>query len=373
VVLVRPRSDPGPDQRRLVRHFGPRVGEAGGGGMASVLASYAELDLTRYRLRFTTTASLHTRFKSAEFLPAAVGSLLHTAAQRAPRPVVHVHLSSGGSLIREGSLVRMGRGLGLPTVATMHASQLEHEVREAPRRLRYVLASAHIVHALGPASAGLIKNVLGDRTKVVVLPNCVTVPATASAAGDRMPHVLFAGEVSARKGADVLLEAWPRIRAAVPEATLLILGKQRGVSIPHLEGVSWVGGVARERVLAELDSCRVAVLPTRAEVQPMFILEAMAAGRPVVTTPVAEIPGMVGDGGELVTPGDASALADAIMMFLKDPTRATAIGAAGRERVQRIFSTTRLSRDLEQLYDLAVLRAARTTPRVRRVRRLGDI
>ena len=48
--------------------------------MASVLAGYAALDLTHYRMQFTTTATLHTRFKSAEHMPAAIASLAKAAA-----------------------------------------------------------------------------------------------------------------------------------------------------------------------------------------------------------------------------------------------------------------------------------------------------
>jgi glycosyltransferase involved in cell wall biosynthesis len=351
------RSDiPGSVTRRLVRHFGPRVGEAGGGGMASVLATYSALDLARYRMEFTTTASLHTRFKSAEHLPSAVTSLVGTARQ-APPPIAHFHLSSGGSLVREGGLLRAGRRLGLPTVATVHASDLEREVREKPQRLRRVLGAAHVVHVLGPATAGLLEPVVGERSEIVVIPNCVVLPTAYTPAGDRPPRVLFAGEISMRKGVDVLLAAWPAVRATVPGAELLVLGAARDFAVPPLDGVAWAGAVGRERVLAEVDNCRVAVLPTRAEAQPMFILEAMAAGRPIVTTPVAEIAGTIGDAGALVAVGDVDALAAAIIEFLEDPRRATAAGDAGRERIGRLFSTDRVGRDLQRLYDKALVAA----------------
>jgi len=347
-----------PVPRRLVRHFGPRVGEAG--GMASVLATYAGLPLVRYRAEFTATASLRSHVKSAEYLPSAVVSLVG-AARQSPRPIAHFHLSSGGSLVREGGLLRAGRRLGLPIVATVHASELEREVRDNPRRLARVLQSAHAVHVLGPATAGLLEPLLGPRPDMVVIPNCVPLPTVHTAAGDRPPRVLFAGQISERKGADVLFTSWPMVRRAVPEAELVVLGPLGGVPIPPLEGLTWGGVVGRERVLDEADGCRVAALPSRAEAQPMFVLEAMAAGRPIVSTPVAEIADTIGDAGVVVEVGDASALAAALIEFLVAPGRATAAGNAGRERVGRLFSPDRVARDLEGLYDKA-LRAAGWAP-----------
>ncbi|MEQ3549114.1 glycosyltransferase family 4 protein [Pseudonocardia nematodicida] len=341
-------------QRRSAHHFGPRAGDPG--GMASVIASYAELPLEQFDLRFSTTASIGSRFHSAEHLPGATLALLGAAARR-PRPVVHVHLAEGGSLLREGSLLRLARALGLPTVATMHAAHLDTVVREDRRRLTGVLRAAHVVHALGPRNAELIAEATG-RDDVVVVPNCVRVRPLCGTAGDRPPRALFAGEIGTRKGVDVLLAAWPAVRAALPGAELLVLGPRREPAlVRELDGVTWGGEVSRERVLAELDRCRVAVLPSRLEAQPMFVLEAMVAGRPVVTTPIAEIPGTVADTAGLVGVGDAGALAAALRTHLRDPGHATRTGLAERERAIARFSTTTVARRVESLYDTALDRA----------------
>ncbi|MGW1679719.1 glycosyltransferase family 4 protein [Saccharopolyspora sp. NPDC002376] len=340
---------------RIVHHFGPRIGEEGGGGMASVLAAYAHLPLQRYSVRFTASATLHTRFKSLERLLPSVLALLRTST-RSQCPVVHVHLADRGSLVREGGLLRMSRMLGLPTVATMHASQLEQEVRTNPRRLRQVLRSAHVIHSLGEKSAALMRDVVGHDVDISVLPNCVLLRESVAPAGSCPPRVVFAGEVSARKGADVLFDAWPRVVAAVPGAELVVLGKPRDIPIPSLRGLTFAGAVLRERVLAELDGCRVAVLPSRAETQPMFVLEAMSAGRPVITTPIAEIPSTIAEPEGLVPVGDADALARALIGYLTDAERATSAGWRGRHKVEEQFSTTRVAARFEELYDKAVAR-----------------
>lgn len=352
--------------------FGPRVGELGGGGMASVLVTYAELPLERYQVRLTATASLYSRFKSFEYVPVALAALLRAALRR-PRPVVHVHLAEGGSLHREGGLLRLARRLGLPTVATLHSSQLEKQVREGVDHalLRTVLNAAHVVHALGSTTAGLMRDILGPTIDVDVLPNFVVVRPEPEPAGERPPRVLFAGEISMRKGVDVLLAAWPLVRTAVPEAELLLLGKHRDVAVPEMVGVRWGGGVPREQVLAELDVCRVAVLPARSEAQPMFILEAMAAARPVVTTPIAEIPSTIADHEGLVPVEDVEALAATLVAYLTDDARATSSGRSGRARVQSGYSTTAMASHVETMYDKAVLLASAADAPRRIARRAG--
>jgi glycosyltransferase involved in cell wall biosynthesis len=82
------------------------------------------------------------------------------------------------------------------------------------------------------------------------------------------------------------------------------------------------------------------VLPTRADLSPNTILEAMATGRPVVASRLCGIPDMVEDGvtGFLIPPDDPAALADRIARLLRDPALRQRMGNAARLRVQQRFS-----------------------------------
>lgn len=109
----------------------------------------------------------------------------------------------------------------------------------------------------------------------------------------------------------------------------------------------------RSDVPAILAAAELAVLPTLREGLPNVILEAMAAGKPVVASRVGGVPELVVDGetGFLVPPRDPEALARGVLTLLGDPARAEAMGQAGRERVIRCFSLDRMVRETQQLYE----------------------
>ena len=112
-----------------------------------------------------------------------------------------------------------------------------------------------------------------------------------------------------------------------------------------------MGTLPRERLLEQIASSRVAVLPSRAEVMPMFLLEAMARARPVVSTPVADIPALLGGVGRIVPVGDPAALADQLVALLADPRGATEEGEALRRRAVENFAPGPVAAQLEALYD----------------------
>ncbi|HSJ16264.1 MAG TPA: glycosyltransferase, partial [Longimicrobiales bacterium] len=109
----------------------------------------------------------------------------------------------------------------------------------------------------------------------------------------------------------------------------------------------------RSDVKALLGTFDVFVLSTHWEGFPLVILEAMAAGLPVVATAVDGIPELVrpNDTGMLVPPADPQALAEALLLVLRDPALARRLGEAGRARVRDDFSTERFTAGVGTLYE----------------------
>ena len=101
-----------------------------------------------------------------------------------------------------------------------------------------------------------------------------------------------------------------------------------------------------------LRAADVFVHPSRLEGLPLAILEAMAAGLPVVASSVGGIPEAVVDGetGVLVPPGDPSALAAALLRVLESPDKGAALGARGHARARAEFSLERMTERYRDLY-----------------------
>jgi glycosyltransferase involved in cell wall biosynthesis len=100
--------------------------------------------------------------------------------------------------------------------------------------------------------------------------------------------------------------------------------------------IDHLGPVSLEERLAFFKRADVFVLPTYAEGTPISMLEAMAAGLPVVSTPVGGIPDVVEDGveGFIVKPGDVEALADRLARLINDPERRRRMGRRAQDKVR---------------------------------------
>jgi glycosyltransferase involved in cell wall biosynthesis len=158
--------------------------------------------------------------------------------------------------------------------------------------------------------------------------------------------VVAAGRLSPEKGFDVLIEAAASVLAADPAAGIVIFGE--GPLRPELERQVRDRGLAGRVVLpgfrsdldALLAAADVVTLPSFTEGLPNVALEASAAGIPVVATAVGGTPEVIaaGDTGFLVPPGRPDELAASLARLLRDPRLCAALGAAGRGRMQRLFT-----------------------------------
>ena len=137
----------------------------------------------------------------------------------------------------------------------------------------------------------------------------------------------------------MLLEAFAEVRRAVPDARLVLVGTRPAIT-PQ-PGVEVLGRVRdRARIVELYRDAAVLAVPSFFDPFPLVLLEAMAFGVPVVATRQAGTPEMLADGstGTLVAPGDAAALADALLDSLRDPDAAKARAAAARRVVEDRFT-----------------------------------
>jgi starch synthase len=153
------------------------------------------------------------------------------------------------------------------------------------------------------------------------------------------PTILFIGNDFVRKGGEVLLEAFRRVRESVPDARLVLVGTRPAV--PVQPGVEVLGRIRdRARIVELYRDATVFCLPSFFDPYPLVVLEAMAFGVPVVTTEQTGTPEMIahGETGVLVPPGDAERLADALVASIRDPAASQRLAAAARRDVEGRFT-----------------------------------
>lgn len=173
------------------------------------------------------------------------------------------------------------------------------------------------------------------------------------------PYLLFAGDVVADKGADVLLEAYRRFTEAAPGGppdapTLVLIGRISDATRRSLPpGAVALGAWPHELVLEAWKRCLLGVVPSVfLDPCPTTAFEAMAAEKPVVASARGGLLDQVVDGqtGLLVTPEDPDALAEAIARLVGDAPMRERMGTAGRARFLERFEADVVATRIEPLY-----------------------
>lgn len=322
-----------------------------GGGIAAVLREFSQWPWQHSTHEFVDTYVSDPRFFGVRRLLVVVGLLLKRGRSF---DVVHLHVSQRGSFLREGSLVWLARVLRIARiVVTVHGSQFDEFARAHPHLVGGVLRRADVVTVLSEATAEVVR-ALRCRQVAVVPNGLAAIDAAPVPYADR-GTVVFAGEISRRKGVDVLLAAWREVGPRHPGVRLDLYGPPGDVEPTDLPPrVAVHGVVPREEVRAAMRCARVLVLASRAESFGMATLEAMAEGTPVIASRVGGAPELVGDADQLVDPGDLDQLAVTLDRLLADPVLAAAQGAANQDRYRKFFSPSAVTAILEGLYGSGV-------------------
>ena len=179
----------------------------------------------------------------------------------------------------------------------------------------------------------------------------------------------FVGQLDERKGISVLLKAFEGVIEKVPSARLVLVGRgQLETEVREaIRAHSWqecvvpAGFIADTRAI--MQALDVLVLPSFWEGFGLVLIEAMAAGKPVITTNVSSMPEIVEDGhtGFLIPPGDANMLAARALELLGNADLRRSMGEAGRCRVIKQFTMEKMIQELQDLFarELARARSAR--------------
>lgn len=287
--------------------------------------------------------------------------------------LMHQPITGRVSFWKEAALMLLARLFGVRVIGHLHGNDFfagfERQGWITRRLTRRALHLPHVIIALSEGWRRiLLENVAADLT-IAVVPSVIP-PAFAALAEDPAPverrdpcTVLYLGSLGTRKGLLDALRAVPLVRAGVPEARFVFAGAlELGRERPLVEracaeaqahgGVSFPGRVNDDEKLALYREASLFILPSYRENFPSSVLEAMAAGLPVVVTPVGALTELLQDGvnGYFVAPGDDRALARRIVELARDPVLREAMGRANRARVRGAFTPAIVFGQIGDLY-----------------------
>ncbi len=269
--------------------------------------------------------------------------------------VVHVHEPLAPVVGWDASVFR-----GAPVVGTFHAYSTKafpnHIGTLMGARRRFNQLSARI--AVSEAAAWTGRRWFGGQYTIV--PNGVDLEAAPK--GPKQPsdelRLLFVGRAEERKGLPVLLAAFQALVEHVPSRLTVVGADPEDVSrlVPDPEVLSHIdvlGKVSDSVLWRQLGEADLLCAPSlTGESFGMVLIEAMAAGTPVIASGIAGYSDVVSDGvdGVLVPPADPQALAEELQLLAHEPERLTAMGEAGRKSAER-YAWPRIAGEVKQVYD----------------------
>lgn len=329
------------------------------------------LDTTRAKADLSTAGRFSLR--NLSYFLSQMRRLVLIAVHQHP-VIMHLAMTSGWSFWKEGAFLLLGKAFRMGGVAHLHGGSFRDYYWKNPRPIRrligWVLRQADVVIALSEQwQRFLLEDVRSD-LHVVVMPN--TVDAMFAAAAEQDDYVtrqkgnvvLFVGQLARAKGVLDILRAVPLVQASREEVIFLFAGGAHEVGIlEEMENYSLKAGLGNAVQFlgevtgqAKLDLFRRAtlfILPSYGEGLPYVLLEAMAVGLPVITTPVGAIPEIIKDGqhGFLIQPGDHTALAKRIIQLLNDGSLRQRMGLANRYLIRKSYLPDVAMTQLVALYD----------------------
>lgn len=297
-----------------------------------------------------------TLWEAAHYLALALPKLKAIARERR-YDLVHSHF-----ILPDGLLaVNVASSLQLPYIITAHGTDVPGH---NPHRLRILHAALKPLWrrittraaAVVCPSAALAEKVIraNPSANVIVVPNAFNAKRFTSNL-PRQPRLLTVARMIKLKGLQYLLRA---LHALDQSLDVVLVGD--GPYAPELRKLSttlglraqftgWLEGDS-EQLKKLYETSQIFVLPSEAENCPLVLLEAMAAGLPIITTTDAGCQGVVGDTAVLVPPRDSLAIAKAISLLSRDEQLRRRLGDAGRRRVVEHFSWEGLVSRYRALY-----------------------
>lgn len=298
------------------------------------------------------------------------GRFLYSATMFNPS-IIHLHTSQGLGWLKDIFYVVTGKLFRCRVIIHVHACSYDELYQDNNVFYRYmtrkVFGIADAIVSVSEKWRDILSGII-SKDRIHVLTNCVSVDHAAqlsiSKNNDR-PVILFIGTVGPRKGAYDLIRAMSALHSQDMYFELLIAGGEENngsmeqainlIKKYHLEDCCTLLGEVDPTSKNELlKRANLFVLPSHNEGLPMAVLEAMAAGLSIITTPVGGIPEVIKDGynGFLVTPGDHQSLGDKLVLLGRDVKLRNTMGCRNYKISKEHLDVQPYVEKLVQLYQV---------------------
>jgi glycosyltransferase involved in cell wall biosynthesis len=284
--------------------------------------------------------------------------------------VVYVQIAQDRlAFLRDSLFLIPARLLGKKVIVHLHGGYFATFYRSASvstqRLIRYCLGKSARVIVLGSSLGNMFEGIL-PRERVRVIPNGIPDSFSEKRCRPSNGHrrtVLFLGTLMREKGTLDVLAAMPTIAERVPDVQAIFAGEwyrpedrsaaeETITNLGLATHVQFVGTVAPPFKYDLLSQADVFVLPSYNEGQPYAVLEAMAAGLPVVSSSVGCIPETVIDGenGFILEPGSREAFGDKVALLLGDEQLRKKMGEASRQRFLENYRFERFAGEIGRVF-----------------------
>lgn len=255
---------------------------------------------------------------------------------------------------------------GIPLVVTVHHLVLDDFMKPYSsliQRIHYktdllfftrrTIQQADAVTAVSRYTAGMVKNLIGYKGNVRVIYNGIDtqrfVPVKRET-GSTI-RVLFSGNLSLRKGANLLPDIAERLPAGID--IVYTRGLRGGMSLPASNNLKSLGNIAFESMPGIYQSADILLFPTVREGFGLAAAEAMACGLPVVATDCSSLPELIDEakGGFLCPLGDVDSFVEKIQLLAENPGLRREMGAYNRAKVEQQFTLEQMVSQYQALFE----------------------
>lgn len=287
--------------------------------------------------------------------------------------VMHQPITDRISFYKEGIFMLTARLFGVRVVGHLHGNafkQLSENKRKPVRQsVRFIMGLPKVVIALSNGWRDYLLKQVSPKLKIEVVQNTVDADFAALAenpvekSNDAACNVLFMGSLGTRKGVPEILKALPIVRQQNAQVEFVVGGglelgaEQELIDCAKNEalavgGVNFPGIVTGQAKLDLFKKADVFLLPSHNENFPISVLEAMAAGLPLVVTPVGALPEVLQEGTHcfFVPMGDVQAIAEAVLKLAQDKSLRKKMGAANLALYRERFAPDAMMNKMKAIY-----------------------